>query len=37
MFEVLEILWVEFEEKFVKYFDLDEIIAAYDVFFDVVV
>jgi len=37
MFEVLETSWVELEEKFAKHSDLDEIIAAHDVFLDAVV
>ena len=37
MFEVLETSWAELEEKFAKHSDLDEIIAAHDVFLDAVV
>ena len=37
MFEVLETSWVELQEKFETHSDLDEIIAAHDVFLDAVV
>ena len=37
MFEVLEVSWAELEEKFSSGKDLDEIIAAHDVFLDSVV
>lgn len=37
MFEILETSWVELQEKFETHSDLDEIIAAHDVFLDAVV
>jgi len=37
MFEVLETSWVNLQEKFDEHSDLDEIIAAHDVFLDAVV
>ena len=37
MFEVLEVSWAELQKKFAKHSDLDEIIAAHDLFLDSVV
>ncbi|CEF97652.1 Gamma tubulin complex protein 3 [Ostreococcus tauri] len=37
MVEVLEVSWADLEEKFAKHSDLDEIIAAHEIFLDSVV